>query len=211
MNEPAVTLTNFAITFLCVVFVWKLWAYPVEKKSLQHSFIGLFACAGLASLWGGLVHGFLPPEDSFWTTFFWQLTLITVGVSAYNLWLINFQLLFSDRIIKQLRLVMRVLVLLYSLAIIFVTQEFIVAIISYIPPAFILFLLLLMRVIRTPTRFNWAGLVGLLLTFFAAYIQQAEIGIHPVYFNHNVLYHCLQALGLWGLYFFGSRAARWNS
>ncbi len=29
-----------------------------------------------------------------------------------------------------------------------------------------------------------------------AAIQRLEIGIHPTYFNHNALYHLLQAVGL---------------
>jgi hypothetical protein len=31
---------------------------------------------------------------------------------------------------------------------------------------------------------------------FAAAAQQAKIGIHPVYFDHNSLYHVLQAIAL---------------
>ena len=36
----------------------------------------------------------------------------------------------------------------------------------------------------------------MVVTLVAAAIQQLEIGIHPTYFNHNALYHLLQAVGL---------------
>jgi hypothetical protein len=211
MNEPAVALTDFMITALCMILCWKMWSFPVERKSLQLNFMGVFACAGLAALFGGIVHGFMPTDDNGWTNFLWMATLITVGISSYNLWLINFEILASGPLVRWGRLIARVLLVGYIGLVLFVTQEFYIAILSYIPASVVLFLLLLMRTIRLPTRFNWSGLIGLLLTFVAAFVQQKEIGIHPEYFNHNVLYHVLQALGLWGLYFFGSRAARWNT
>jgi hypothetical protein len=37
------------------------------------------------------------------------------------------------------------------------------------------------------------GVTGLALTFVAAAVQQLRIAIHPVYFNHNALYHVIQA------------------
>jgi hypothetical protein len=211
MNEPSVALTDFLITALCIVLCWKMWSFPVERKSLQLNFMGVFACAGIAALFGGILHGFLPPADSQWTNVLWMVTLIIVGISSYNLWLINFELLASGQLVRWGRLSARVLLVGYVGLVLFVTQEFYIAILSYIPAAFVLFLLLLMLTVRRPNRFNWLGLAGLLLTFVAAFVQQKEIGIHPVYFNHNALYHVLQAFGLWGLYFFGSRAARWNS
>jgi hypothetical protein len=41
-----------------------------------------------------------------------------------------------------------------------------------------------------------AGLVGMVLTFIAAWVQQAEIALDPVYFNHNSFYHLIQGMAL---------------
>jgi len=30
----------------------------------------------------------------------------------------------------------------------------------------------------------------------ASYLQQRGVGLHPIYFNHNALYHALQAVAL---------------
>ena len=38
--------------------------------------------------------------------------------------------------------------------------------------------------------------MSIILTFIAAFIQQSELAIHPIYFNHNALYHILQAVAL---------------
>jgi len=45
-----------------------------------------------------------------------------------------------------------------------------------------------------------AGMAGLLLTFIASGAQQAGIDLHPRYFNHNALYHLLQAVAMWLVY-----------
>ena len=39
-----------------------------------------------------------------------------------------------------------------------------------------------------------AGAAGLALGIAASVLQQRHVGIHPVYFNHNALYHLLQAV-----------------
>jgi hypothetical protein len=44
------------------------------------------------------------------------------------------------------------------------------------------------------------GAIALLLTFAAAGVQQAQIGLHPVLFNHNALYHLIQAVALFLLF-----------
>ena len=50
------------------------------------------------------------------------------------------------------------------------------------------------------------GALGFVLTFLAAALQQRRIGLHPVYFDHNALYHTVQGIGLLGV-FLGARAA----
>jgi hypothetical protein len=211
MHQLGASFTDFGITLLCLIFWWKLWVISSEKKALRHNFLGLFGAAAVASCLGGIVHGFLPDADDKVTRFFWILTLLCVGVSSYNLWMINLQLLFNDRLIRISRNIVRVLFLAYVFVLLFVTQEYYIAIISYIPPALILFLVLLLRTIRERDRYNSLGLVGLILTFVAAYIQQKQIALPSAYLDHNALYHVVQAFGLWGLYFFGSRAVKWNS
>ena len=41
----------------------------------------------------------------------------------------------------------------------------------------------------------------------AAVLQQLHVGLHPVWFNHNALYHLLEGIGFAGL-FVALRAAR---
>jgi hypothetical protein len=57
---------------------------------------------------------------------------------------------------------------------------------------------------RTRNRPLALTITGLLLTFVAAGVQQAGIAVHPVYFNHNALYHVIQGVALF-LIFVGAR------
>lgn len=203
MNEPAVVITDFAITALCLILSWRLWCFEAKNRELKNNFLGLFLSAGFASFLGGVVHGFLPSGESDETQFFWVLTLMGVGVSSYNVWLIDLHLLFNNRIFKAGRNFIRFLLVVYVLVVLFASQKYYVAIMSYIPPAFVLLLVLLGRFGAERTQCNFFGLVGLVLTFVAAYVQQAGISLHPIYFNYNALYHTLQAFGFIGLYLFG--------
>jgi hypothetical protein len=37
----------------------------------------------------------------------------------------------------------------------------------------------------------------MLLSIAGAVLQQSRLGVHPVWFNHNDLYHVVQAVALW--------------
>jgi uncharacterized protein DUF6962 len=51
------------------------------------------------------------------------------------------------------------------------------------------------------------GVVGVLLSIAGAVLQQARLGIHPAWFNHNDLYHVVQA-GALGLVYLAGRKLR---
>jgi hypothetical protein len=208
MTPFIVSMTDFMITILCMIFCWKLWAQPADKKRLNYNFFGLFASVGMASLLGGVVHIYENPSEVIKTL--WVLTLLNVGISSYNVWIINMRLLLPDSLFRVGSWTGRTFFLIYVLFVLFIKQEFFIAIIAYIPPALVLFFILLTRSIREKNRFYWFGLGGLLLTFIAAYIQHKHIEFLSIYLDHNSLYHIVQCLGLWGLYLFGSRISRWN-
>jgi hypothetical protein len=52
---------------------------------------------------------------------------------------------------------------------------------------------------------RWIAM-GLALSVVAAVLQQQRVAVHPVYFDHNALYHLVQAIALVVLYR-GLRAA----
>jgi hypothetical protein len=209
MTPNIASLTDFFNTALCMIFCWKLWDQPADKKKLNFNFLGLFASIGVASLLGGVVHAINQPSSDLVKTL-WLLTILNVGVSSYNIWIINMRLLLPDSLFRYGSMIGRLFFVVFALFVIFVNRQFFVAIVSYMPPAILLFFILLTRSLRERNRFYFLGLMGLVLTFVAAAIQHFQWGIEGLGLDNNSLYHLVQALGLVGIYLFGSRVSRWS-
>jgi hypothetical protein len=190
VSEPAVTLTDWLLAVECAVFA----------GMLRGGFARLFAALALASLLGGTVHGFFPEE--FWLDrALWRAALLALGASA----------LFAAEIAGDLlgwartRIVTRLVFLGYAGLILTGRDRFGIAVTVYLP-AVLLLLFALARESRIRGERRIAlGVWGLVGTLVAALGQQLRLGAHPVYFDHNALYHVVQAAAL-VLVFVGGRA-----
>ena len=88
----------------------------------------------------------------------------------------------------------------YIMVVVAVSDRFWVAIVHYLPPTLLMLAAFATAALRNQTRPAWAGLTGMVLTLIAAGVQQLQIALHPIYFNHNALYHAIQAIALWLIY-----------
>ncbi|MDX1514733.1 MAG: hypothetical protein R3174_13425 [Gammaproteobacteria bacterium] len=198
--EPAVTLTDYGLAIECGVFVFLLCSKRVAERGLRNGFIVFFAALGTAALTGGTVHGFFPDGSSVWHTALWNATLIAIGLVALSAWRIGGELVLSRRIARAVLTAASALFLLYCTIVLFIVNIFAVAILHYLPAVAFLFAAYLIRYLRHREGCFLMGLIGLGLTFIAAGVQQAGIALHPDYFDHNALYHLIQALALLLLY-----------
>jgi hypothetical protein len=93
---------------------------------------------------------------------------------------------------------------IFSVVVVLYADAFWVAIVLNIPAV----LFLLFVVIVSYPRYRHSALLmiafALVLTLCAALLQQLQVGLHRVYFDHNVVYHLLQAVVLY-LFFLGAR------
>ncbi|HEX7793517.1 MAG TPA: hypothetical protein VF456_04160 [Vicinamibacterales bacterium] len=201
MQEPDVTITDFLLSLEALAFA--LLIARSATTPLQRWFTIFFVATAVASLAGGLVHGFF--SDS---KILWRLVLIALGVVATAAWAIGSRMLFSDRVAYFITIAASIAFVAYVLIIAFLSDAFAVAIVNYLPATVFLILAFV-----TAYRGNAAmplalGLGGLVLTLVAAGVQQSGIALHPKYFNHNALYHLLQAIALflifWGAVFLTS-------
>lgn len=64
---------------------------------------------------------------------------------------------------------------------------------AYLPATLLFLLAMVLAYRRQRARALAFGAAGLVLTIFATAVQQLRIAIHPVYFNHNALYHVTRA------------------
>ena len=205
MNEPDVTLTDYALTLECGLFVYWLLVHGQADSSLRLWFAIFFASIGVAALSGGTVHGYFPNADTFGHSALWGATLIAIGVTALCGWTIGARLYCSESVAAWIQYGAVALFVLYCGVVLFVTRDFLVAVLHYLPAT--LFLLVVYGLVYRQGRESaiLIGLLGLVLTLVAAGIQQTRLSLHPVYLSYNALYHVVQALALFCIYW----SARW--
>lgn len=207
MTEPDVALTDYFLTAECVVFSSLLSRLRIAsaKAALKKRCVLFFIALGLASLFGGTVHGFFLDDTSLGHYILWRLTLITIGLVAFLSWMIGAELVIGDRGQQLIHKVAAFGLFFYSAYVIFGDQSFLIAVVNYLPAAMFLLVSLFLYSQKVKKNCGLWGVLGLLISFVATVLQQLEVGIHPVFFNHNALYHLLQAIAL-GFLFVAFRA-----
>lgn len=203
--EPDVTLTDYGLTIMCAIFARALLRREVEWPTLRTWFAVFFAAVGAASLLGGTVHGFFPDVMSVGYRALWPATLFSIGIAAAAAWLIGLVLRFPRDTIAAVAPALVVGLIAYIAVVLFLSQDFVVAILGYMPASVFLLIVLTMVYLEVRRREVLLGVVGVILTFVAAAVQQIGVGIHPSYFDHNALYHVIQAVALYMLF----RSAIW--
>jgi len=205
MTEPDVTLTDLAIALECLAFCVLAARWTTADARMRQLWIGFFASVAAGALFGGLVHGFFLNTDSPGHSAFWLLTLLALGCTSAIMWLIGSRLQLSKPVATWVNRFAVAQFAAYALIVITVDQRFVVAIATYLPATVFLTVAMILTYRRARTSAMAYGITGLGLTFVAAAVQQLKIALHPVYFNHNALYHAIQGIALYLIF----RGARW--
>lgn len=200
MTEPDVALTDFGLAIESAVFTYLVYRRKFLGHPLTAWFMAFFGSISLASLAGGAVHGFFNDEQAAAYALLWPATLIAIGLTALAAWAIGAYLLFSPKIARWIAAAAWVEFTGYSACVLLLTDEFWIAVAIYVPAAVFLLIALVGKYRRAKEREIVIGITGLALTFVAAAVQQAEIPLHPAYFNHNAFYHLIQGVGLFMLF-----------
>jgi hypothetical protein len=200
ITEPAVTLTDYAIAIECAVFVFALARLDAREMELRFWFIVFFASIGIASALGGTVHGFFLPAGSRGRALLWPATLLSILVASAAAWAIGAILQLPKRRAILVRRLALAQLAIFSLVVLFVTNKFYIAILAYLPSTLFLLYALIAAFRRRPNRPIQWGVLGLTLTLAGAAVQHLRIGFHPVYFNHNAVYHVIQIVAFWMIF-----------
>ena len=205
MTEPDVALTDYALVVECAIFIWLIGRHKDRSPGLRAWSTLLFASTAAAALFGGTLHGFFSSEPSVTGQLVWKLSLLAIGVTAFAGWVIGAKLVLRPHHTRWLTVAASLQFAVYAAFVLFVQDAFWVAIADYLPAA--LFLMVAFGLVARRPGFAGArlGSWGLALSFVAAGIQNFRIAVHPTYFNHNALYHVVQAVAL-VLIFLGCRA-----
>jgi hypothetical protein len=205
MTEPDVALTDYLLALESFLFAAILLRRCRGTRSLQSWFTIFFAAAGVASACGGTVHGFFHEEQTTGYAILWRATLLAVGVATLANWATAAGLLFSQRATRWVIIAAGVQFVAYCVAVIFLTQDFRIAIADNLPAVLFLIVALLLTYRRQSRTGLLVAAGGLSLTLLAARLQQFQIAIHPHCFNHNAVFHVIQATAIL-LLFLGCRS-----
>ena len=151
------------------------------------------------------MHGFFLPALSQGRRILWPATILAILITSLAAWNIGAVLDLSERRAVLVRRLAIAQLVIFSLFVLFVRSKFYVGIIAYLPSTlFLLFTFITAYRRRADAGVRW-GVVGLALTLVAAAVQQLHVGIHPIYFDHNALYHVIQGAAL-GMIFVAARS-----
>jgi uncharacterized protein DUF6962 len=200
MTEPDVALTDYVLAVESAVFAWLLSRQPSIATGLQSPFVVFFAATAAGSLAGGTVHGFVRGDGSQIGVMLWRAGLVSVGVAALSAWIIGARMLFSPATAQAIHVVATGAFLVYTIVIVAVNDSFRVAVANYLPVTVFLMIAFVAAYRSTQQPAMAIGVGGLALTVVAALVQQLRVGLHPRYFNHNALYHAIQAVALFMIF-----------
>ena len=194
ISEPIVTLTDYGLTVECAVLAWLMGRRAGGPA--REWFTLFFLSLGAAALTGGTVHGFFPDPTSVGHRLLWPTALLAIGVMAWAAWSAGGALAFAPAAARGISIAAGILFVVYAALVLLVSQDFAGAIIEYLPAALFLLAVFGWKAARSGVRGAWAGMAGLVLSFLAAAVQQLRIAPDPARFDHNALYHVLQAVAL---------------
>lgn len=198
--EPAVSLTDLGLAIENSVFAVLLARRSALLASARRWWILFFVSLALAALLGFVTHGFFADKSLPLHQQLWGATLLSMGLMALAAVALAALLMFDARVANRIAWGAACPLVLYSVAVISGYHHFGIAIAAYAPAMVFLLIAFVNRLGKHRMRHWVLGIAGLVLTAIAAALQQLGVGLHPEYFNHNALYHVIQAPALWMLY-----------
>lgn len=197
--EIAVSASDFVLAGFSGTLAWRLASRPTEMPRTRRWFAIVLGAIAVSSLLGAISHGFLPERESSMGALIWRSTLMLLGPAAVGLCMLACLLLFRPGTVERARALTLILLAIYVGLVLFEYHEFLIALLLYLPATVLLLAGFVVRW-RQGQSFAADGAIAMVLTLIAGLLQYLHIGIHPVYFNHNALYHVIQGIALYFLY-----------
>jgi hypothetical protein len=205
MHEPAVVLSDRVLAILGAVLCWRLTG------------LGRVILGGLASaaFWGAIFHAFFPDRTATPLGFVaWLLVAFSILVVAAALLALALSILVPRTAAALRQTIVTMYAAGFAGVVLLVDESFSTIVLLYGPTLVLGLAAAAREAIRTRSRGGAWALValGLTLSAAAALLQQASVALHPVYFDHNAVYHVVQAAALVVLYLgFRERLPRTDS
>ena len=201
MTEPDVTLTDYGLAIECAIFVWMIRRRASGDCPRAPWIILFFVSVSVASLTAGTMHGFFHDPASAVHALLWPVSLLAIGLTALSGWVIGARMILNATLTRWVAYAAVAQFVVYAGVVLFLNDAFWVAIGGYLPATLFLLIAFILTARRGGgVRTASVGAWGLALSLVAAGLQYFRIALHPVYFNHNALYHVVQAIALYFIF-----------
>ena len=194
-HEFDVGFTDILLFLACSYFLYKLIKHNSQKESIY-----IFTGLAFSSLFGAFFHFFFPLKA---TTFagmvMWSSVAISIGLIIFGILNLCIEQFFQQKSVYKL--LVYVYLTIYFLYFFFFSHAYLTIIIFYGPSLLLLGLVAMYNYLKMDKKSIYL-LIGVILSFFAAYIQVSKISINEVYFNYNSLYHIIQLIGIYYFYIY---------
>lgn len=197
IHEFDVAITDLLLFVEATLFAYFLYQKRSTQILLRRLLVLLFLALGISSLLGALFHAFFPAKTATGSGFaIWIATALFIGLIAIVVWLIDLYILGDKKLLKVTLPIPVAYLLIFVYVLFFLSYQFKIIILFYLPPMIFLAMISLMKLIQTKKRPWFWLLAGLVLSFLAAAAQYLQINLHSIYFNYNALYHLVQGVAL---------------
>jgi hypothetical protein len=206
VHDPDVAFTDLGLALLGGYLGWRLWRAPGPRMLPR---IGAVLMGGLASaaLWGAVFHALFPAGTTTLPGFLaWIPVVFSIVVAASAMLELSLRLLLSRMPLRARRVIVATYAAGFAIVALVVHESFSSIVYFYTPALMLLLIAAGQQAIRSRDT-GWSLIaVGLIMSAGAAMLQQARVAVHPVYFDHNAVYHVVQGIALVFLYLGWRRA-----
>ena len=197
--EPMTTITDILIAIIALYYSRELTAiYFHQFLNVQYHWIWTFRMLSFGALLGAISHGIGPYFHPIVGDLVWKFTTYSIGIMSYFMVLTMLHHLFDYPVVLRLRWILIALIIIY-LAVVTINDNFINVIRFYVP----LMVMVVLGLLYTWLTGNADGtsmiILGILISFIAAGVQQSGIVLHE-HMNYNDIAHFIQMVAMWCFY-----------
>lgn len=206
IHEPDVVLTDLGLAVLGAYLGRRLWTAS-SKSGLTRVGAVLMGALASAALWGAVFHAFFPNETSTPPGFAaWVPVALSILIAAATMLELGLRILAPLISSRVRRWIVAMYAITFAAVLLLVDESFSTIVRFYMPALLLLFLAAFQQAARSRS-VGWTLIAsGLVVSAGAALLQQAGVSVHPVYFDHNAVYHVTQGIALVFLYLGFGRA-----
>ena len=197
--EPMTTITDVLIAIIALYYARELTAlYLQQLLNVQYHWIWTFRMLALGAFLGAISHGIGPYLSPLIRDSIWKFTTYCIGIMSYFMVLTMLHHLFDYPVVLRLRWILIALIVIY-LTIVTINDNFINVIRFYVPLMVIVVFGLLYTWLTVSADGTNIIILGILISFIAASVQQSRIVFHE-HLNYNDIAHFIQMVAMWCFY-----------